>query len=85
MKDEHFGKIDLFINAKGAKCPIPSMNVRLNMPKVPPGGIMKVISDAPHSAVSIPRYCRNFGHNLLLLEEKDGVLTFIIQKKKSKE
>ncbi|MHA1630450.1 MAG: sulfurtransferase TusA family protein [Candidatus Heimdallarchaeota archaeon] len=82
MKDEQFDHIHLFINAMGVKCPIPSMKVRLSMPKVPPGGIVKVITEAPHSAKSIPRYCQNFGHDLLLFEEKNGVFTFIIQKKK---
>ncbi|MBN1330990.1 MAG: sulfurtransferase TusA family protein [Candidatus Heimdallarchaeota archaeon] len=73
--------IDLLVNAKGVPCPIPSMRVRLNMSKVPLGGYMKVVSEAAHSADSIPRYCHNFGHTIVFFEEKDGLYTFIIKKK----
>ena len=73
-------KIALFLNTKGVPCPIPSMRVRLRMKKIPNGGIMKVLSDAPHSEKSIPRYCRRHGHKLLLFHEENGVFTFIIRK-----
>ncbi|NHJ86749.1 MAG: sulfurtransferase TusA family protein [Asgard group archaeon] len=81
MSNEKDYKIDLFVNAKGVPCPIPSMRVRLNMPKVPAGGYMKVVSEASHSADSIPRFCRNFGHTVVFFEEKDGLYTFIIKKR----
>ncbi|MHA1213037.1 MAG: sulfurtransferase TusA family protein [Candidatus Heimdallarchaeota archaeon] len=81
MTDKDYSKVNFVLNTKGTKCPIPSMKVRMNMSKLPPGGIMKVISDSNHATVSIPRYCRNYGHKILLTEEKEDVLTFIIQKR----
>jgi tRNA 2-thiouridine synthesizing protein A len=85
MTENNDFKVDLYLNAKGVPCPIPSMRVRLRIAKLPPGAILKVDSEAPHSKNSIPRFCRNFGHELLLFEEKDGVLTFIIKKRGDKE
>jgi tRNA 2-thiouridine synthesizing protein A len=85
MTENNEIKVDLYLNAKGVPCPIPSMRVRLQMAKLPPGAILKVDSEAPHSKNSIPRYCRNFGHEILLSKEEDGVLTFIIKKRGDKE
>lgn len=80
MNEENYEKVDLFLDIKGAKCPIPEMSVRLNMSKLPPGGIMKVISDTGYSKISIPRFCKNFGHKILLLLEENENITFIIKK-----
>lgn len=78
-------KFDLFIDAMGVPCPIPSMRVRLNIRKVPMGGILKVSSNTPHSHVSIPRFCRNFRHKIISRKElDDGTVTFYIQRKGSK-
>ncbi|NHK30697.1 MAG: sulfurtransferase TusA family protein [Asgard group archaeon] len=76
-KDE---KVDLFLNAKGVPCPIPYMRVRLSMRKIPPGGIMKVLTEDSHTEVSILKYCRKYGHKILLFFEENGVYTFIIRK-----
>ncbi|NHJ84064.1 MAG: sulfurtransferase TusA family protein [Asgard group archaeon] len=81
--DENF-KIDVFIDIRGLPCPIPSMKVRMQMAKMQPGAILKAITDAPHSRNSIPRFCNNFGHDLKLITEENGVYTFII-KKRSKD
>lgn len=85
MNEENNEKVDLFLNTKGVPCPIPSMRVRLNMLKIPPGGIMKVVSNAQHTKNSITRYCRNFGHEILMLHDEDGVITFIIRKSSKEE
>ncbi len=78
-------KFDLFVNAKGVPCPIPSMRVRLNIRKVPMGGILKVSSDTPHSHNSIPRFCRNFNHKIVSREElADGTVIYYIQRKGEK-
>ncbi len=78
-------KFDLFVNAKGVPCPIPSMRVRLNIRKVPMGGILKVSSDTPHSHNSIPRFCRNFNHKIVSREElDDGTVIYYIQRKGEK-
>ncbi|NHJ39308.1 MAG: sulfurtransferase TusA family protein [Asgard group archaeon] len=78
-------KFDLYINTKGLPCPIPSMRVRLNIRKVPMGGILKVSSDTPHSQNSIPRFCRNFGHKIISRKElDDGTVIYYIQRKGSK-
>jgi TusA-related sulfurtransferase len=85
MTENNKEKVDFYLNAKGVPCPIPSMRVRIQMAKLPIGAIMKVESEASHSRNSIPRYCKNFGHEILLFTEEDGVLTFIIKKKGLKE
>ena len=80
MIDEE--KFDLFINVKGLPCPIPSIRVRLNIRKVPMGGILKVLTNTPHSFESIPRFCRNFNHEIVLkIEQKDGSVIFYIKRK----
>lgn len=78
-------KFDLFIDVSNLPCPIPSMRVRINILKIPMGGILKVKSEAPHSRDSIPRFCRNFGHKILEKEElSDGTFILYIQRKGTK-
>lgn len=81
MSKEEPEEPSLVIDATGQSCPIPSMRARLGIYKIAPGEILKVITTVPHSLKSIPRWCKNFGHELLSLEEKDGVNTFLIRRK----
>ncbi len=75
-------KFDLYIDAMGFPCPIPSIRVRMNIRKVPMGGILKVSTNAPHSFDSIPRFCKNFSHKIVSKKElNDGSVTFYIQRK----
>jgi len=78
-------KFDLYVNAKGVPCPIPSMRVRLNIRKIPKGGILKVSSDTPHAHNSIPRFCKNFRHKIVSRKElDDGTVIYYIKRKGSK-
>jgi TusA-related sulfurtransferase len=81
-KDEE-QKFDLYIDALDVPCPIPSMRVRMNIGKVPLGGILKVTTNIPHAMTnSIPRFCRNFNHKIILRKDnEDGSVTFYIQRK----
>ncbi|MBD3192201.1 MAG: hypothetical protein GF308_16290 [Candidatus Heimdallarchaeota archaeon] len=81
MTDDLLEEPALIIDAKGQRCPIPSMRARLGIRKIPSGEIMKVFTTAPHSRDSIPRWCRNSGNELLSIEEKGEVNIFLIRRK----
>lgn len=74
-------KIDVTIDTKDLPCPIPSMRMRMQLLKIPPDSILKVITTAQHTKKSFPRICKNFNHTILHTSEENGVITYIIQKK----
>ncbi len=86
MSEDEEQEFDLYIDALNVPCPIPSMRVRMNIRKVPMGGILKVTTNVPHALNnSIPRFCRNFNHQIVFRRDhEDGAVTFYIRRKGTK-
>ena len=82
MSEDIEENIALTIDTKGLPCPIPSMRFTLRIRRIPIGGYMKVFTDTPHAFNSIPRFCRNFGHEITsVTEQDDGTVIYIIKRK----
>jgi TusA-related sulfurtransferase len=86
MSEDEELEFDLFVDAMDVPCPIPSMRVRMNIRKVPMGGILKVNTNILHAMEnSIPRFCKNFNHQIVFRKDhEDGSVTFYIKRKGSK-
>lgn len=85
MSEDEEMEFDLYIDAMNVPCPIPSMRVRMNISKVLMGGILKVKTNVPHAMNnSIPRFCRNFKHQIVFrVDHEDDSVTFYIRRKGS--
>jgi tRNA 2-thiouridine synthesizing protein A len=72
--------IDLTIDAKGKKCPMPVLLASKGIKQLAPGQIMLLEATDGGSRSDIPSWARDTGHELLESTTDDGVYRYVIRK-----
>jgi tRNA 2-thiouridine synthesizing protein A len=73
--------IDLTIDAKGQKCPMPVLLTSRGIKKIESGQIMLVEATDSGSRSDIPSWAKDTGNELFDQTDEDGVFRYIIRKK----
>ena len=73
--------VDLTIDAKGQKCPMPVLLARKGIDAVEAGRVIRVEATDPGSKSDIPSWARDMGYELMESETEGPVFTFTIRKK----
>lgn len=69
------------LDLRGLKCPYPVLKTENRMAALPTGALLEVETTDPLSAIDIPHFCNENGHELLSQEKTDGGYRFVIRKK----
>ncbi|MAA99752.1 MAG: response regulator SirA [Stappia sp.] len=72
--------IDLELDLKGLKCPLPVLKTRKAMGRLSPGARVRVTSSDPMSVIDIPHYCQEAGHRLIERGGGDDLHVFLIER-----
>ena len=70
------------LDCVGTYCPIPLYRTREAIDKIAVGEVLEVFSDDPAAEEDIKSFAKRAGHAVVLFEENDGVLRFLIKKGK---
>ena len=73
-------KVDLELDTKGLKCPLPVLKARKAIKGLPDGGVLAVVATDPSSLDDFPAFCETTGYELLSAGQEDGVFRFFIRK-----
>jgi tRNA 2-thiouridine synthesizing protein A len=73
--------VDLTIDAKGQKCPMPVLLTSRGIKKIESGQIMLVEATDSGSQSDIPSWAKDTGNELLEASSEDGVFRYFIRKK----
>lgn len=73
-------KEDYLLDARGLKCPMPSVKTALALEQLGSGGIVKVMIDDPVSRRDLPAWVRGNGHQVLAIEDKEGYVEVYVKK-----
>ncbi|PIS36571.1 MAG: hypothetical protein CO150_06390 [Nitrospirae bacterium CG_4_9_14_3_um_filter_53_35] len=73
--------VDKTIDARGAYCPTPLMELMAAIKHEPSGSVIEVLSSVPGSAKEIPFWADRAGHAHLKTEKKQGYWSIVIRKK----
>ncbi len=72
----------LVLDVRGYVCPYPVIYTRKALAKLPPGGLLEVLTDNPPSCENVPRAVRDEGHEVLGVEDLEpGVWRILVRKK----
>lgn len=74
-------QIDVTIDAKGQKCPMPVLLTSRAIKKLESGQILLVEATDGGSRTDIPSWAKDTGNELLERNSEDGVYRYIIRKK----
>jgi tRNA 2-thiouridine synthesizing protein A len=68
------------IDALGLKCPLPALKTRRALAALAPGATMEIVADDPLSAVDVPHAATQGGGEVIHIDAKASVTTFLIRK-----
>ncbi len=72
--------VDVTIDAKGKKCPMPVLLASRGMKSLQPGQVMLVEATDGGSKSDIPSWAKDTGNELLESSSADGVFRYLIRK-----
>lgn len=73
-------KVDLELDLRGLRCPLPMVRVSQNITKVPIGGIVKALTSDAGSLADITSWARTTGNEILKKEQVDKDIIFLIKR-----
>ncbi|HME55581.1 MAG TPA: sulfurtransferase TusA family protein [Candidatus Lokiarchaeia archaeon] len=68
------------IDTVGLYCPVPLFKTREAIDEIQDGEVLEVLADDPAAEEDIKRFAKRTGNELLLFENNDGTLRFLIRK-----
>jgi tRNA 2-thiouridine synthesizing protein A len=72
---------DKELDARGLNCPLPILRCKKSLAEIETGQTLKVIATDPGSVKDFQAFCKQTGHELLLLEELGDEFIFHIKKR----
>lgn len=71
------------LDCKGLQCPLPVLRARKALAALAAGAVLTVEANDPMSAIDMPHFCAEAGHELVAAAARDGVYTFTIRKSRA--
>ena len=69
------------LDLRGLKCPYPVLKTENRLSGMPSGALLEVVTTDPLSAIDIPHFCNENGHELVSQEKTGAGHRFVIRKK----
>ena len=71
---------EILVEARGHRCPTPTLRLRRAADRAPAGAVLKLIADDPLVRIDAPHFAGEAGLEVLGVAEADGVLTVRVRK-----
>ena len=68
------------VDARGHRCPVPTLRLRRALEAAPPGGRVRLLADDPLARIDVPHFAAEVGAQVLSREDVDGGFSFLIGK-----
>ena len=70
----------LLIDARGHRCPVPTLKLRRALAGMAAGDLVRLIADDPMAKVDVPHFASQGGHAVVEQVEADGAVSFVIRR-----
>ena len=71
---------ELVVDARGHRCPVPTLKLRRALEAAPAGARLRLIADDPLARIDVPHFLGEIGAKLIGITELQGSITFTIAK-----
>jgi tRNA 2-thiouridine synthesizing protein A len=68
------------VDARGYRCPVPTLRLRKALEVAPSGEIVRLIADDPLARIDVPAFIAEIGYELVNASLTDQLLTFDVRK-----
>jgi tRNA 2-thiouridine synthesizing protein A len=72
---------EILVDARGHRCPVPTLKLRRALEDAPPGARVRLLADDPLARIDVPHFAAESGAVLLERGEVDGALSFLVAAK----
>ncbi|WP_309604018.1 sulfurtransferase TusA family protein [Phenylobacterium sp.] len=69
---------EILIDARGHRCPVPTLRLRKALAAAPVGARVRLLADDPMARIDVPHFAKEAGAVILAREEVDGGFSFLI-------
>lgn len=69
----------LVVDARGHRCPVPSLRLRKAMEGAAPGARLTLLATDPMARIDVPYLMGDLGGMVCSVEEQDGVLLITVE------
>lgn len=71
---------EILVDARGHRCPVPTLKLRRALEGAPPGGRVRLLADDPLARIDVPHFAAQAGAQVLEQSEADGGFSFLVAK-----
>jgi tRNA 2-thiouridine synthesizing protein A len=68
------------VDARGHRCPTPTLRLRRALEKAPPGALVRLLADDPMARIDVPHFLAAAGHRLVATDHGPNALSFTVRK-----
>ncbi len=69
----------IVVDARGHRCPVPSLRLRKAMEGLPSGASLTLLATDAMARIDVPYLMQEVGGRVVSITEGDGVLTLIVE------
>jgi len=77
--ESQYAKGTILIDARGHKCPVPTLKLRKQVAQSRAGTLIILLSDDAMAQIDIPHYCNNNNCLLLSIDKENETFKFAVQ------
>ena len=70
----------IIVDARGHRCPVPTLKLRRALEGLPSGGRVRLLADDPLAGLDVPHFAAEVGAVILAREDAGGALSFLVEK-----
>ena len=74
------GAEEILVDARGHRCPVPTLRLRRALEAAKSGGRVRLLADDPMARIDVPHFAAEIGAKILGREEIDGGFSFLVAK-----
>ena len=71
---------EILVDARGHRCPVPTLKLRKALAEAPVGGRVRLLADDPMARIDVPHFAAEVGAEILAREEVGGGFSFLVAK-----
>ena len=71
----------LDVDARGHRCPVPTLRLRRALEAVEPGTVVRLLADDPMAKLDVPHFASEAKHELLSVEPLERGWAFQVRKR----
>ena len=70
---------EIVVDARGHRCPVPTLRLRRAVEAAPPGSIVRLLADDPLARIDVPHFAAETGLEILEMEVQGTVLAIRVR------